>query len=381
MIQNILESASKILEQKYHRPVSLNLLDIVYGYEGSPSTLLRGAVNHTLENTALPKTLVIKQVNVNNDGLHFDLIGLEFLGQLTSHIPPKIYGYDLDAKIIILEDLGNAEEFLLGNILFGDDSVLAENALVEFNRTLAKVHLTTQGKQLLWQELSTKHGNPSQVSRHRINHIVETLLALPKRFQDIGVTMSDTAQENLNEARYCIENPEQFLAFVHGDSTPANAFYTQDTIRLFDLETSRFRHCLLDGSYSRIRYLHSVWARAIPLDIQQKSMDAYRKEFLAGKSINASDFDYHFVACCAAWLAGLFALLPTTIEKDKRWGRSTNRQRIITALEHFILIADELEHFQALRDMCIEVEQKLRQQWSEEDCTMQVYPAFNDSSS
>lgn len=380
----MLEIASQILQKtylgtQYGSPLQLKLVETIYDYDNAPSTLFRCEIEDVTQTNSLPKTVIIKRFNEVNDSLFYELISLEFLNTLALNITPQLYAYDVEKKIIILEDLGDAVEYLLGNIFFGVDRLLAENALVEFNKTLANLHLASHNKQTLWKKISAKHSNPTHVSRHRINHIVETMQDLPTRFQEIAIKMSDNAKNDLNYAKNCIENPQQFLAFVHGDTTPANAFYVDGNIRLFDFETSDFRHCLLDGSYSRMRYLHSVWAHTIPLDIQQKSMEAYRNTFLAGSSVDEATFDYHLMASCTAWLAGLFALLPAAVEKDKRWGRSTYRQRIISGLEHFVVIADELNHFQDLRNSCLEVEQKLREQWSEDECTMLVYPAFDEN--
>ncbi|GAB5491534.1 MAG: hypothetical protein Phog2KO_17490 [Phototrophicaceae bacterium] len=377
MTHTMLDHASKLLKNKFNTDIHLELLDTVYDYDDSPSTLIRCATQ--ARNSSLPKTLIIKRFNKVNDSLLYELCALEFLADLSPNLAPHLYAYDTKQKLIILEDLGDADKHLLGNILFGNDSAYAENALIEFNKALAQLHLTTQGKEKQWQQLLGKQGNPSNVSRHRINHIQQAIIDLPERFQEIGISISENTQNDLNQALQCIANPQQFLSLVHGDSTPANAFYRTGKIKLLDFETSNFRHCLLDGSYSRLRYLHSVWAREIPVRVQRKSMTAYTDIFLAHTQLDKTLFDYHLGASCVAWLAGLFVLLPTTIEKDKKWGRSTNRQRLVTGLQHFIVIADEYSQFHALRDACLEAEQKLRRMWSEEDCTMRLYPAFVDS--
>lgn len=379
MKQIILEQASIMLKHKFDMTIHLSLLETVYEYEGSPSTVIRCVAK--TRNNSLPKTLIIKRFNKINDSLLYELCGLEFLAELVSNFAPKLYAYDISQKIIILEDLGDTNKHLLGNILFGDDSQHAEHALIDFNKSLAQLHLQTYGKQNQWQQLIEKHNNPTNVSRHRINHIQDAIINLPNQFKAIGITINETIQDDLNEVLDCIRQPKKFLTLVHGDNTPANAFYSKGKIRLVDFETSNFRHCLLDGSYSRMRYLHSVWAREIPLHIQHKSMNAYREKFLALQPIGEQTFNYHLVATCTAWLAGLFVLLPAVTEKDKTWGRSTNRQRIVTALQHFIVLTDNYKYFQALRSTCIEAEQKLRRIWSDEDCKMKLYPAFIDKKS
>ena len=165
---------------------------------------------------------------------------------------------------------------------------------------------------------------------------------------------------------------------MHGDATPANAFYIESRVRLFDLETAGFRHCLLDGSFARLRYLHSVWARSIPLDVQKRLMSTYRDTLLARSSyaVDETGFNRQLAACCAGWLAGLCALLPAVIDQDRKWGRSTNRQRIVTGLNHFVTLSEELDTFQPLGKLCHVALGRLYNTWPEEDRTMSQYRAF-----
>ncbi|MGB7338604.1 MAG: hypothetical protein WBC91_06915, partial [Phototrophicaceae bacterium] len=325
-----------------------------------------------------PKTVIIKQPSLETDSFLYERITFDFLQEQAPHLIPQIYGYDKDNKIIILEDLGDTKQALLGEILFREDRAFATETLLKFNQALADLHLSTVDKKNIWDNLTIQHGRPSRVSRHRINHIIEAMVELPNHLKILNIRLNDYALADLTKAIECISNPQQFLALVHGDSTPSNAMLVEGNIRLFDFETSNFRHCLLDGSFSRMRYLHSVWARKIPLDIQQESMQRYRDILLANHLTDEATFDEHFTASCVAWLAGLFALLPSCINKDKRWGRSTNRQRIVTGLQHFMTVADELGHYQHLRDVCVDTEQSLKRLWSDEDCTMALYPAFID---
>ncbi len=139
-----------------------------------------------------------------------------------------------------------------------------------------------------------------------------------------------------------------FTTWSHGDWTPANAFYDPSwdevAVRFFDLETGGWRHALLDGVYPRLRYIHSVWARRIPGDLQRRSDDVYREELARG--------------------------IP-----DK-WGRSTWRQRIVAALEHFDSVASELQGFPAICRASRDAAASLRNTWPESDCTMPLHNAF-----
>lgn len=60
-----------------------------------------------------------------------------------------------------------------------------------------------------------------------------------------------------------VPGPREVL--THGDPTPANAFLADDgEVLLLDVETSAPRHAMVDGAFANLRYLHSVWARALP---------------------------------------------------------------------------------------------------------------------
>jgi hypothetical protein len=146
-----------------------------------------------------------------------------------------------------------------------------------------------------------------------------------------------------------------------------------------DFEASGYRHALLDGSYSRIRYLHSAWARQIPVPIQRRMLSVYRKELARGCEAAANDDRFHaaLIACSAGWLAGLLRLLPEVRDGDKCWGRSTNRQRILAALEHFSLLAKELDRFPATGETAMGMAANLRRQWGAEGSDMTFHSAFS----
>jgi hypothetical protein len=135
---------------------------------------------------------------------------------------------------------------------------------------------------------------------------------------------------------------------------------------------------LLDGTYARLRYLHSVWARQVPVDVQKKSAAVYRTELQQGCAAAGDDTRYTraYLACAAGWLAGLLVFLPEVRDEDKRWGKSTYRQRIVTALDHFVVLAGELFGFQALAEASEKAAKCLRRSWPQTDCTMQVHRAF-----
>jgi hypothetical protein len=374
LVQSIVDAAAGILSETRRSAVELRLSEVVYDYEGAASTVLRCHIHGHADD--LPPTVIVKRSNSLDESLLYEAAGLEFLNEMSPATVPRFYGIDANQRIMVLEDLSLSPDNLLGNILFGHDADYAESALREFQVTLARLHLATMRHEDRFRQILARYGRPTHYSRHRVHTITDALRSLPDVLQPMAVVVEPDVQQDIDEAISVIDTPGAFFAFVHGDATPANAFYIDGSIRLFDLETAGFRHCLLDGSYARLRYLHSVWARSIPVDVQRRLMTAYRDTLLAGCAVDQAAFDRHLAACCAGWLAGLCALLPAVMERDRKWGRSTNRQRIVAGLNHFVTLSEELGVYQLLRKLCYTVLRHLYNTWPDEDCTLKRYPAF-----
>jgi hypothetical protein len=377
-LQTTIKAAEGTLKQTFGIPISLDLAEVMYDYAGSPSTVLR--CKRVTPTDFIPETVIVKRSNIGNNNLLCEAAGLEFLNEVMPGIAPHLYGIDPQAHLIIVEDLCCSPDDLLGNILFNRDADVAEAALTEFQHTLARMHLATMGHEDRFHTIQARYQPTTQPSRHRIHHILDALHELPVLWDLIGVSMMSDVQEDIEEVMRIIQTPEMFKTLVHGDATPANAFYSKGNIRLFDLESANFGHCLLDGTYGHIRYIHSVWARSIPLDVQHRITAVYRQMFLENCQVDETTFNRHFVGCSAGWLAGLCMLLPPVIEKDHKWGRTTNRQRVVAALAHFTIISEEFNLFRSLGRTCQTAEKRLRGIWAELDCTMPMYPSFEPRS-
>lgn len=375
-LQATIKAAAAVLSERWGAPTRLKLASLLDWYEGAPSSILRCQVSS--DYAGAPLTIIVKKAHIAHDGPFFEAAALGFLDEVFPGLTPHLLGLLPEERALILEDLAFPRQQLLGEILFAHDGQRAEAALLALQRKLAMMHLATRGHEARYRRQLVRW-QPQQRTRHRINSIAESLAAFPAMLHLIQVESSPDARGDIDEALAIVQRAGPFRTLVHGDATPANACYGDDgSLRLFDLETAQFHHALLDGTYSRLRYLHSVWARLIPLTVQRRLMIAYRQAFLADSSIDDAEFDRALVACSAAWLAGLCANLPGAIEKDRKWGRSTMRQRIVAALEHFQVLSEELGMFRPLAATCGQALAHLRAGWPEEACRMETYPAFAD---
>ena len=388
----VLHSAEAILTDYFHTTIHLQWQADLSPYPDSPFTIWRLALLAPPDDA--PATVVVKFTRAGLEPLRFEWASLEFLSQVPAiqAIVPKFFGGRSDPLLVVMADLGDDAEQKLGHFLDGQKPPKtavelaafqkrmghqAEAALVAFQRALGQLHAATIGKQAEFEQIRQRCG-ASVRSRHRVHNIVPALEALPAIAELVDVSVSAQAMAELETAVAHIQNPGPFLAFTHGDSTPANFLSAPNQSRLLDFETGDFRHTLLDGTYARMRYLYSIWAREIPLDMQKRLFTVYRAELGQGCPAAYDDAQFYpaYLACSAGWMAGLCQFLPKALEKDRRWGRSTRRQRIVAGLEHFARLADEFDLFPALKEISQQMNQQLRQHWPEPDCTLPIYSAF-----
>jgi hypothetical protein len=373
--------AEKVLRDVLSRPVPLRFSEVVVDYPRSGSVIIRCELTGPADGD--PARVIVKRTRDPDRHIFHEWASLEFVAAIPGieRRVPRLFGGDQTTEVSVMEDLGGEEDKLLGCILEGEDPERAESGLLAMNRALGRVQAETMGRDREFGEVRRRLPE-APISRHKVHRIQKALEDLPDRMTSIGVPLTSPALEDVRSAIEEVRSPGPFLAWSHGDWTPANGFYDPSPegpeYRFFDLEASAWRHVLLDGTYARLRYLHSVWARQVPVDVQKKSAAVYRTELQQGCAAAGDDTRYTraYLACAAGWLAGLLVFLPEVRDEDKRWGKSTYRQRIVTALDHFVVLAGELSGFQALAEASEKAAKCLRRSWPQTDCTMQVHRAF-----
>ena len=287
---------------------------------------------------------------------------------LTRHHPvpgigPGFLAGDEAAGLLVVEDIGPADE-RLGRVLQGDDAAAATRGLVELCRTLARLHAGSMGLMGEYRAVAAAVG-PLEPTHHRANTLAEGLDALPGLCASLGYPVPPAAARELDEAKGPLLDPGPLLAFTHGDATPLNAHYSRGRVRLVDFESGGWRNALVDGSYPRLRYLHTSWAGAIPPALRREAERAYRETLAEGCPAAGDDGLYHtaHVACAAAWTAGLCAFIPRVLHEDEMWNIASRRARILCGLEDFADLAEEYRRLPALAEFCRGLNGLLREKW------------------
>ena len=197
----------------------------------------------------------------------------------------------------------------------------------------------------------------------------------------LGQRPSSELAAEIERIKGSLAEPGPFLTLTHGDATPANFFFVKGRSRIFDWEAADFRNCLLDGVFAQVRYLHSVWARRIPDDVREAVQQVYREALI--RQIPAAEDDRvygpHAAACTLTWLAGVLAMFHHALNADARWGRSTIRQRMYTGLIHVNQLPEIAKYFPALAGHVAELRGYFETRWPEEERTLPLYPAFEDT--
>lgn len=320
-------------------------------------------------------TLILKESRCGASLNIDELAAYEFLSTTpAASLLPRLYGQEAGGAWLLMEDVGDNQ---LGRILCDTARGQALRALLAFSESLGTLHAVTAPKRSEYQAKRIAYP-PGECSRHRIHRIKEALDGLQEQLAVGGVILGEDALAEVQSAKAALD-AEEFQVFTHGDSTFANSFLVGDKVKFIDLETSGYRHALLDGSFARLRYIHSVWAQRIPVEIQREMEDRYRSKLSGGVLAAASDKEYGraLVACSLGWLAGLCGVLDKALEKDQVWGLATTRQRIVVAAEHFLQLAEEHGCHPATGQAVADLITRLRAAWPASDCDMPVYKALS----
>lgn len=376
-MQTVIGVVFALLKQHFKTKLSIGKSEVIHDWDGSATMVVRYAVKS--DDERVPSSVILKQSKVKRGTLFVEAAGLQFIGEIEglNGLFPKLYGVDHQNEMLLMEDLKLPKELMLGPILFGEDRDLAVQGLCEFQRALARLHLATLGRQPDYETVKSYYKKHTP-SRHRVHNLLMAIGDFPSAVELLGIQVSKSVQAELKQISKTIREPQEFWGFTHGDGTPANVMCDGEQIKLYDLEASGFRHILVDGTFARLRYIYSVWARNIPQDVQNLMFDAYRDTLADGLPQAADDaiFLPQYVGCCGAWLAGIAVSLPEVINKDRNWGRSTWRQRIVAAFEHFAVLVAETGQFEALGELSMQAANVLRGKWDNKDCQLADYPAL-----
>jgi thiamine kinase-like enzyme len=353
--------------------------------KGRRNLLLRCLVNPS---SGLPSSFILKKVETeiyNPDDAESwdtkrffnDWMGSQFLSTVSSKLKhsPHFYGGDRAMGFIILEDIQHCASLV--EPLLGSDQTQAESALLQYATCLGQLHTDTLGKAAEFAELfktispGAKPTRPSTrvtVDIHKHQSILESL----------GIQPESSYLHDLEAINEALNDPGEFLAYIHADACPDNVLDTGKELRLIDFETGHFGHALIDAAYGRMMFPSCWCANRLPHKMVQQMENTYRAIFSQRCPIAEDDkiFEAALVKACGFWLLNtLTRFLEHALEKDLDFGTSTIRQRILARLESFIMTSQEFNQLPGLCSTSSRLLDLLRQRWLNAS-PLPFYPAF-----
>jgi Phosphotransferase enzyme family len=376
-------SAEQILTQVLGSPVEIGKVDRLTD-PGRRNLLLRCFVGSS---DGLPSSFILKKVEAevyNPDDAESwdtqrffnDWVGSQFLSGIAGAVnhSPRFYGGDRQLGFILLEDVPHQDSLV--ESLLGDSRERAEWALLQYATCLGQLHTATMGRAAEFEALYGAIAPGIKLTTIKVDIAKHRV-----RLEKLGIMTDSSWLQDMEAIAKTLNNPSDFLAYIHTDACPDNVLNNGEVLRLIDFETGRFGHALIDAAYGRMMFPSCWCANRLPHTVVQQMENTYRTILSQRCAIAEDDqiFEAALAHTCGFWL--LYTLtrhFEDALAGDLDFGISTIRQRILARLESFIATSQEFDRLPGLRSTSSQLLELLYQRWSEQ-ASLSLYPAFQKS--
>ncbi|MER5390636.1 hypothetical protein [Saccharopolyspora sp. NPDC002686] len=231
----------------------------------------------------LPRTVVVKHYGECPAEARSDPFAHEAAScQLTTALPPEarvgpeLIAHDAAERLLVLEDLGRGST--LADVLFADDSRVAETALLAWARALGRLHSTTAGCEEDFDALMRRLGAKSWTDPVA-DDIVRSVSELPELLtQVLGVDTPPVMVERLTTATELLQS-SRYRAFSPSDICPDNSLVTGSSgVRFLDFEWGCVRDVAMDAAYLQYPFPSSWCSYALPDNLAESMLSTWRSE-------------------------------------------------------------------------------------------------------
>lgn len=381
LTERALAAACGICRSIFGDSVRLRLHESIIAEPGYRSAIFRCRVDGT--SSGLPKTVVVKRSNRCEDNLLNEWAAFEFLGRFSglSAFVPRFFGGDVKAKLIVMEDLGDIRECDLASYLVTDKTAVTKDFLIRFAGLIGTIQGATASRLHEFQEIRTSLP-PAKTEACDSDQLVESLGELRSHCESLGVSIPAGFDDEIRSTIRELDDPGPFLVFSSGDFCTKNAAFVGEHVMTFDFERARFQHALIDGTFGWFRHLCCLYAGRLPLDIQLQMDAAYRDHLKLGCPAASDDRLYAFAvaAASAGWLARMLRNIPDALEKDKKRGSASARQRILACLDAFQFISGHFSQLECIGAISGSLSKKLADVWPTDELRLPLFPVFESDS-
>lgn len=284
-VDEVVEAAEELLKRR--TGAAVRLVDATNLGGGGESVVLRVRV---AENPfSLPRTLVLKQVLGGvrrpadgriDEAFRREAVSYQFCNALSaSHRPgPELVAYDLDARLLVLSDLGDAPA--MGELLARRDSAEVTHSLMALAQALGRMHSNTYGREEDYAALL--HRTPGVDEAHPLTEqAAQAVAELPSMLRDLlAIEVPEEVRATAASGRELFGGG-RFRAFSTADLCPDNILVNEGGVKFLDYEWGGFRDATLDISYALTAFPTCLCALELSRDQAEEMVEAWRAEVVA----------------------------------------------------------------------------------------------------
>ena len=244
---------------------------------------------------SLPRTLVLKQVRgdagrprastVDSDEWIGDAdkaflreaVSYQFATALATESRPgaELLASDLDAKLLVLSDLGDASP--IGVLLEHSDADTVTNTLMAMAQALGRMHAATVGREEDFTALLRRADVPPTADAFatRVATVASEVPGLLAEHLDIDVP-AEVVEQVEHAAK--LFRGGGFRAFSPADLCPDNIIVNDEGVRFLDYEWGGFRDAMLDITYALVSFPGCLCSIDLSDERSDAMIDAWRAE-------------------------------------------------------------------------------------------------------
>jgi len=304
---------------------------------------------------------------------------------------PRMLGYDLASRCLVLEDLGVPVGPNTSDLLNGSDPDAALCSLKHGVAQAATMHGATSSSARRFKALRQELGGPAINERAfedpwphaKLASISEEeLIAAITAYKDVCRAASVSPAKGIDDeiadiARRVESDPGEWLAICKGDQNLAGDFIlTERGPILCDFDAAGARHLFLEGMPARL-----TWGcmMRMPGSIVEYLDGIYQTELARWLPIAGDPLSCRQAMADAGARWHIFHVnsrLSEALGLERPRGPSTLRQQTSAWMAAFVQIHEVTGHHPALARTAKLLTERLTQIWTEEQITLPVYPAF-----
>ncbi|AEF40286.1 phosphotransferase family protein [Hoyosella subflava] len=229
----------------------------------------------------LPRTLIIKQMWDSRasgvEGFIREAASYQFANSLArdQRPGPELLGHDLDQRLLILSDLGDART--LGVLLTGENPASATHLLMALAQALGRMHAATAGRADDFAAL-LRRARGTLSPQATADDVEAVLPSVPTLLSDVlGVSTPVEVVSAVESASQLLSNGS-FRAFTPADLCPDNIVVSTDGVKFLDYEWGGFRDATLDLGCMLVSFPQCLCDLGLTVEQSDAMVEAWRAE-------------------------------------------------------------------------------------------------------